>query len=114
MGVSKNNGILPPNHPFVHRVGTIIFTIHFGGKIPLFLETSLYNCANKMLNVTASGAFKIGCVLNSLDEVLTATLSEKTARSITEATASKVPRARKAPSPCLPVGAKPGKKHGDQ
>ncbi len=27
----------PPNHPFVHRVGTIIFTIHFGGQIPLFL-----------------------------------------------------------------------------
>ena len=23
--------MVPPNHPFVHRVGTIIFTIHFGG-----------------------------------------------------------------------------------
>ena len=28
--------MVPPNHPFVHRIGTIIFTIHFGGKIPLF------------------------------------------------------------------------------
>ncbi len=29
----------PPNHPFVHRVFHEIFTIHFGGKSPLFLET---------------------------------------------------------------------------
>ena len=28
---------IPPNHPMFNRVGTIIFTIHFGGKIPLFL-----------------------------------------------------------------------------
>ena len=31
-------GVGPPNHPFVHRVFHEIFTIHFGGKIPLFWE----------------------------------------------------------------------------
>ena len=40
MGVSKNRG----GHQIIHLeigFGTIIFTIHFGGKIPLFLETSI-------------------------------------------------------------------------
>ena len=37
MGVSKNKGFNPPNHPFVHRVWfSIIFTIHFGGFPPIF------------------------------------------------------------------------------
>ena len=32
----------PPNHPIL--IGfSIIFTIHFGGKKPYFLETSMYN-----------------------------------------------------------------------
>ena len=34
-----------PNHPFVHRV-FIIFTIHFGGKTHLFLETSIHMYIN--------------------------------------------------------------------
>ncbi len=38
LGVSpKIGGNYPPNHAFVHRVFHEIFTIHFGGKIPLFL-----------------------------------------------------------------------------
>ena len=36
MGVSKNNGTSKSSN--FNRVGTIIFTIHFGGP-PLFLET---------------------------------------------------------------------------
>ena len=35
MGVSKNSGI--PKSSILIGFGTIIFTIHFGGKIPLFL-----------------------------------------------------------------------------
>ena len=39
MGVSNNMG-KPPNHPFyIIGFGTIICTIHFGGKKNLFLET---------------------------------------------------------------------------
>ena len=36
MGASKNNGTPKIIHLFI-GFGTIIFTIHFGGKIPLFL-----------------------------------------------------------------------------
>ena len=43
MGVSKNNGKTPPNHPLQNRVFTVIFTIHFGVKSPLFLDTSIYD-----------------------------------------------------------------------
>ena len=39
----KNNGKTPPNHPLQNRVGTTIFTIHFGVKSPLFLDTSIYD-----------------------------------------------------------------------
>ena len=53
MGVSKNRGKTPPNHPFVHRVFHYKPSI-LGGKIPLFLETptsrfpiSLKSAANK-------------------------------------------------------------------
>ena len=43
VGVNPKIGVVnPPNHPFVHRVGTIIFTIHFGGKHHLFCETPIY------------------------------------------------------------------------
>ena len=31
-----------PNHQFVHRVGTIIFTIHFGFFPPIFGYTHVY------------------------------------------------------------------------
>ncbi len=34
--------MVPPNHPFVHRVFHEIFTIHFGFS-PLFLETPMWN-----------------------------------------------------------------------
>ena len=37
MGVSQNNGT-PKSSICLIGFGTIIFTIHFGGKIPLFLE----------------------------------------------------------------------------
>ena len=30
LDVSKNSGVFPPNHPWIHRVFFIIFTIHFG------------------------------------------------------------------------------------
>ena len=43
MGVSKNRGGFTPQiiHLFI-GFGTIIFTIHFGGKIPLFLVQHPY------------------------------------------------------------------------
>ena len=40
MGVEPNIWENPPNHPFVHRVFSIIFTIHF--QVHLFLETSIF------------------------------------------------------------------------
>ena len=40
MNVSKNKGT-PKTMDFVFGV-SIIFTIHFGGKIPLFLETPIH------------------------------------------------------------------------
>ena len=39
---TQNRGSLPLNYPFVHRVFHDIFTIHFGGKIPLFLVQHPY------------------------------------------------------------------------
>ena len=42
MGVNPKIEENPPNHPFAHRVWTIIFTIHFGGKMPLFLGWHLF------------------------------------------------------------------------
>ncbi len=44
MGVSKNNGT-PKSSILIGF--SIIFTIHFGGKIPLFLETSKWR-ANEL------------------------------------------------------------------
>ena len=41
MGVSKNNGT--PKSSILIGL-SIIFTIHFGGKIPLFLEGHPYLC----------------------------------------------------------------------
>ena len=40
VGISKNRGGKPPNHPFVHRF-SMKKTIHFGGPPP-FLETSIF------------------------------------------------------------------------
>ena len=39
MGISKNNGT-PKSSILIGF--SIIFTIHFGGKLPLFLETTIY------------------------------------------------------------------------
>ncbi len=51
----------PPNHPFVHRVGTIIFTIHFGypyfWKHPCPDTYSIYN--------EARSTSMIGCPRNA-------------------------------------------------
>ena len=43
MGVSKNRGI--PKSSISIGFGTIIFTIHFGGKIPLCLVQHPYKCS---------------------------------------------------------------------
>ena len=40
MGVSKNRGGPPKSSMFIGF--SIIFTIHFGGKIPLLLETPIF------------------------------------------------------------------------
>ncbi len=42
----KNNGKTTPNHQFFHEC-SIIFTIHFGAKIPLFLETFISQLARQ-------------------------------------------------------------------
>ncbi len=42
MGVSKNRGVSPQIIPFIIGFGTIIFTIHVGGKPPLFLVQHPY------------------------------------------------------------------------
>ena len=41
MGVEPKIRVFTPNHPFVHRVGTIIFTIHFGGFPTIFGNTHI-------------------------------------------------------------------------
>ena len=39
----KNRRFFPPNHPFFHRVVSVIFTIHFGIQPYCnFLETAIY------------------------------------------------------------------------
>ena len=43
-------GVDPPNHPFVHRVFSLIFTIHFG-FFPLFLEGHPYTIETHNLHV---------------------------------------------------------------
>ena len=48
--------MVPPNHPIVHRVwNSIIFTIHFGGFSPYFLETSIYIYNDDMTDNMISG-----------------------------------------------------------
>ena len=47
LGVEPKIGVVKPPNPFVHRVFHEIFTIHFGGKIPLFLETPMSVSCNK-------------------------------------------------------------------
>ena len=49
LDVSKNSVFFPPNHPFVHRVGTIIFTIHFGRFTPIFGNTQLVDGNSSLL-----------------------------------------------------------------
>ena len=54
--------MVPPNHPFVHRVFHEIFTIHFGGKSlpPLFLVQHLYLYTRKVLGYTQPKKSPIG------------------------------------------------------